>query len=59
MANLITNRHKRPEHGERPTVFTKRQASRRLRRNSLGDATDDGSVASVKLRTYEWGLVQS
>ncbi len=41
MANLITNRHKRQEHGERPTVFTKRQSSRRLRRNSLDDAIDD------------------
>jgi len=35
MANLITTRHKRPEHGERATPFTKRQSSRRIRRLAL------------------------
>lgn len=28
MANLITNRHKRQQHGERPTAFAKKQSAR-------------------------------
>lgn len=41
MVNLITNRHKGQEHGERPTILTKKRSSRRLRRNSLNDAIDE------------------
>ena len=50
MSNLITNKHKNQEHGERPTKFQKRQANRRIRRTSTNDDTEIAHVGSKSNR---------
>ena len=41
MANLITNKHKKQEHGERPTTYTKRLSARHIRRSANVTIDDD------------------
>ena len=40
LANLITNKHKKQLHGERPNKFQKQQASRRIRKTQFDDSVD-------------------
>lgn len=44
MANLITNKHKKQEHGERPTAYTKRLSARHIRRSADVVMDDDAGL---------------
>ena len=64
MANPITNKHKKQEHGERPTAYAKRLAARRIRRSAKRDTDDNaGPLPHRPSRHAErkalWAVVRS